>query len=105
MPEPILIAQPAIGDDELAAVASVLRSGSLAQGAQVAAFEAEFSALVADRQCIAVSSGTAALQLALAALGIGAGDEVIIPSFTFAATAHAVTMTGARPVFADVRSD
>ena len=105
VPEPILIAQPAIGDDELAAVASVLRSGSLAQGAQVAAFEAEFSALVADRQCIAVSSGTAALQLALAALGIGAGDEVIVPSFTFAATAHAVTMTGARPVFADVRSD
>ena len=103
--EPILIAQPAIGDDEVAAVSCVLRSGSLAQGMQVAAFEAEFARLVGGRECIAVSSGTAALQVALVALGIGAGDEVIVPSFTFAATAHAVALTGATPVFADVRAD
>jgi dTDP-4-amino-4,6-dideoxygalactose transaminase len=103
--EPILIAQPAVGDEELAAVAAVLRSRLLAQGAEVAAFEAEFSALVDQRHCIAVSSGTTALYFALVALGVGPGDEVIVPSFTFAATAHSVSLTGARPVFADVREE
>jgi dTDP-4-amino-4,6-dideoxygalactose transaminase len=103
--EPIAIARPAIGDLEVAAVTAVLRSGSLVQGSEVAAFESEFSALVAGRHCIAVASGTSALHLALSAIGVGPGDEVIVPSFTFAATAHAVSMAGARPVFADVRED
>jgi len=103
--EQILIAQPAIGEAEIAAVTSVLRSQALVQGQQVAAFEDEFASLVAGRRCVAVASGTAALHLALAALGIGPGDEVIVPSFTFAATAHAVSLTGARPVFADVSAD
>jgi perosamine synthetase len=103
--EPIAIARPAIGDMEVAAVTAVLRSGSLVQGSEVAAFESEYSALVAGRHCIAVASGTSALHLALSAIGVGRGDEVIVPSFTFAATAHAVSMAGARPVFADVRVD
>src|SRR3954468_13271025 len=103
--EPVRIAQPSIGDAEVSAVTSVLRSRSLVQGAEVAAFEEAFASDVEGRPCVAVSSGSAALQLALTAMGIGPGDEVIVPSFTFAATAHAVSLTGARPVFADVRID
>jgi dTDP-4-amino-4,6-dideoxygalactose transaminase len=96
-------AQPIVGDAERAAVDRVLRSGMLAQGPEVEAFEGEFSALIVDgRHCVAVNSGTSALHLALLAAGIGPGDEVIVPSFTFAATANSVAMTGARPVFADI---
>jgi dTDP-4-amino-4,6-dideoxygalactose transaminase len=93
---------PVVGDAEVAAVTAVLRSGQLAQGAEVAAFEEEFSALVGGRHCVAVNSGTSALQLLIGALGIGAGDEVVVPSFTFAATANAVRLMGAEPVFADI---
>jgi len=91
-----------VGDDETAAVLGVLRSGRLVQGQEVAAFEAEFAALVGGRTCVAVNSGTSALHLGLLAAGIGPGDEVVIPSFTFAATANAVVMAGATPVFADI---
>jgi dTDP-4-amino-4,6-dideoxygalactose transaminase len=91
-----------IGEEEKAAVARVLTLGALVQGAEVAAFESEFSELVGGRLCVAVNSGTSALHLALVAAGIGTGDEVIVPSFTFAATANAVATTGARPVFADI---
>ena len=98
-------AKPIVGDDERAAVDAVLASGGLAQGPQVAAFEAEFSAVVGGRECVAVNSGTSALHMALIALGIGAGDEVIVPSFTFAATANAVALTGATPVFVDIEAD
>lgn len=98
----IPIAQPIIGRDVRKAVNKVLRSGSLAQGPEVAAFENEFSKLVNDRECIAVNSGTSALHLALLSLGVGLGDEVIVPSFTFAATANAVALTGAKPVFVDI---
>ena len=96
-------AKPLIGDEERAAVDAVLRSGMVAQGPQVAAFEEEFAAaLLGGRGAVAVSSGTAGLHVGLLACGIGPGDEVIVPSFTFAATANAVALTGARPVFADI---
>ncbi|MET0998863.1 MAG: DegT/DnrJ/EryC1/StrS family aminotransferase [Marmoricola sp.] len=94
-----------VGDEETAAVLRVLRSGRLVQGQEVAAFEEEFSALVGGRTCVAVNSGTSALHLGLLAAGIGPGDEVVVPSFTFAATANAVAMTGATPVFADIDPD
>jgi dTDP-4-amino-4,6-dideoxygalactose transaminase len=98
-------AQPIIGDDERAAVDRVLLSGMLAQGPEVKAFEDEFSPHVGNRHCIAVNSGTSALHMAFVAAGIRAGDEVIVPSFSFAATANAVRLTGAIPVFADVETD
>jgi dTDP-4-amino-4,6-dideoxygalactose transaminase len=100
---PIPAAKPIIGDEEREAVDRVLRSGMIAQGPEVAAFEQEFSAeLVAGRACVAVNSGTSGLHLGLLAAGVGPGDEVIVPSFTFAATANSVALTGATPVFADI---
>ncbi len=96
-------AKPLIGDEEREAVDRVLRSGMIAQGPEVGAFEREFGEqLVGGRTCVAVSSGTAGLHLGLLASGIGPGDEVIVPSFTFAATANSVALTGATPVFADI---
>jgi dTDP-4-amino-4,6-dideoxygalactose transaminase len=95
-------ARPLIGEEERSAVDRVLQSGMMAQGPEVAAFESEFSAIVADRQCIAVNSGTSGLHMALIAAGIKQGDEVIVPSFTFAATANTVALTGATPVFVDI---
>mgnify|MGYP001209298160 CR=1 FL=1 len=99
-------AKPVIGEEERAAVDRVLASGMIAQGPEVAAFEEEFSeVLVGGRTCVAVNSGTSGLHLGLLAAGIGAGDEVIVPSFTFAATANSVALTGATPVFADIEAD
>lgn len=96
-------AKPLIGDEEREAVDRVLRSGMLAQGPEVAAFESEFEKHFGlDRACVAVSSGTSGLHLGLLASGIGPGDEVIVPSFSFAATANSVALTGATPVFADI---
>ena len=96
-------ARPFVGDEECAAVDRVLRSGSLAQGPEVAQFEREFEAHFAlGRPCVAVSSGTSGLHVGLLASGVRAGDEVIVPSFTFAGTANAVALAGARPVFADI---
>jgi dTDP-4-amino-4,6-dideoxygalactose transaminase len=83
----------------------VLISGKLAQGMRVGIFESEFSKLVMGRECVAVNSGTSGLHVALLALGLGPGDEVIVPSFTFAATANSVSLTGATPVFADIDPD
>lgn len=103
--EPVRIAKPLIGDEERAAVDRVLRSGVISSGPEVASFEEEFSELVGGRSCVAVNSGTSALHVALLALGIGAGDEVIVPSFTFAATANAVRLAGAQPVFADIEPE
>jgi dTDP-4-amino-4,6-dideoxygalactose transaminase len=74
----------------------------LAQGTEVSAFENDFSKIVSDAFCVAVNSGTSAIHLSLLALGIGQGDEVIVPSFTFAATANAVALTGATPIFIDI---
>jgi dTDP-4-amino-4,6-dideoxygalactose transaminase len=99
-------ARPIIGDEERAAVDRVLVSGMVAQGPEVAAFEREFAEqLVGGRICVAVNSGTSGLHLGLLAAGIGQGDEVIVPSFTFAATANSVALTGATPVFADISPD
>lgn len=102
----IPVAKPQIGLAERRAVDRVLRSGMLAQGPEVASFEKEFSDMVAGgRPCIAVNSGTSGQHLGLLAAGVGPGDEVIVPSFTFAATANSVALTGARPVFADISLD
>lgn len=106
MTEFISPAKPLIGDEECAAVERVLRSGMLAQGPEVAAFEKEFSEHFGlGRACVAVNSGTSGLHLGLLSSGIKAGDEVIVPSFTFAATANSVALTGATPVFADIDAD
>ncbi|WP_025134040.1 DegT/DnrJ/EryC1/StrS aminotransferase family protein [Leucobacter sp. PH1c] len=96
-------AKPIIGDEEREAVDRVLRSGMIAQGPEVAAFEAEFAEhFVNGRATVAVNSGTSGQHLGLLAAGVGAGDEVIVPSFTFAATGNSVALTGATPVFADI---
>ena len=98
----IPIAKPLINWREQLAVMRVLKSGSLTQGPEVKLFEEEFSKIVGDRECVAVNSGTSALHVSLLALGIGSGDEVILPSFTFAATANVVALVGATPVFVDI---
>lgn len=101
-PSPIPAAAPLIGDEERAAVDRVMRSGMIAGGPEVEAFETEFSRHVDGYECVAVNSGTSALHLGLLAAGIQPGDEVIVPSFTFAATANAVALAGGTPVFVDI---
>jgi len=98
----IPISKPAIGKEEIRAAAQVLMSGNLAQGQRTEQFENGFSKYAGTKFGIAVSSGTAALQLGLQALGLKKGDEVITTPFTFAATANAVLHCGARPVFSDI---
>jgi perosamine synthetase len=98
----IVLAKPKIGFKEKVSVLKVLQSGNLAQGPEVKKLESEFSKLVSGRECVAVNSGTSALHIALLSLGIGPGDEVIVPSFTFAATANSVALTGATPIFVDI---
>lgn len=98
----IPIARPIIGDEEIQAVADVLKSGMLAQGESVKRFEDEFSNYLGVKNAIAVSNGTVALDLAIRALGLKPGDEVITPAFTFIATANCALYSGLRPVFADV---
>jgi perosamine synthetase len=98
----IPVAKPLVGRDDIRAVVKVMKSGGLAQGPQVSRFEREFSNFVGGRECVAVNSGTSGLHVALLSLGIGPGDEVIVPSFTFAATANSVSLTGGTPVFVDI---
>jgi perosamine synthetase len=100
----IPISRPVIGEEEIRAVTEVLKSGNLAQGRKVEQFEAGFSKFIGARFAAAVSSGTAALQIGLQAIGIKKGDEVITTPFTFAATANAIIHCGATPVFADIDS-
>ena len=99
-------AKPLISEEEIEAVARVMRSGMIAQGPEVKSFEEEFGAhFRLDRECVAVNSGTSGLHVGLLAAGVGPGDEVIVPSFTFAATANSVALTGATPVFADIEPE
>jgi dTDP-4-amino-4,6-dideoxygalactose transaminase len=93
--------QPELGE----AVERVLRSGWFLLGPETEAFEEEFAAFCGRRHAVAVASGTEALRLALRALGVGTGDEVVLPAFTAVPTAAAVCATGASPVFADVERD
>ena len=101
----IPIARPQIGQEEEEAVLAVLRSGRLSQGPEVAAFEREFAGASGTRHAVACASGTSALQMSLLALGVGPGDDVLVPALSFAATANAVIACGARPVFCDVKED
>jgi len=98
----IPIARPVVGPEEEQAVLDVLRSGQLAEGPRVRAFEEEFAAYVGTRHAIAVNSGTAALIVALQANGVGQGDEVITSPFSFIATATSIIACGATPVFVDI---
>lgn len=94
--------RPTVDEEDIGAVVAVLRSGHLAQGQAVAQFERDVAAYLGRRGGVATSSGTAALHLALLALGIGPGDEVVLPSYTCVALLHAVTYVGAAPVLAEV---
>ena len=98
----IRLVVPEIGEEEIQAVISVLRSGYLVQGEYVQEFERLVAEYVGVKHGVAVSSGTAALHLGLLALGIGPGDEVIVPDFTFPATANVVELVGAKPVLIDI---
>jgi dTDP-4-amino-4,6-dideoxygalactose transaminase len=98
----ITLSKPSIGDEEIASVVEVLKSGMLASGARVKQFEEAFAVAAGAAEAVAVGSGTAALHIGLLAIGVGPGDEVIVPSFTFAASANSVRLTGATPVFADI---
>jgi dTDP-4-amino-4,6-dideoxygalactose transaminase len=95
---------PAVGEEEIEAVARTIRSGWLTTGHNAAELERRFGEYVGAKHALAVSSGTAAMHLALVALGIGPGDEVITTPITWPATANVIVHTGATPVFADVRA-
>jgi perosamine synthetase len=105
----IQINAPQIGKEEIEAVVRVMKSGGLTHGLgagpMVTEFEKSFAKYVKTKHAVAMNSGTAALHSSLAAAGIGHGDEVILPSFTFVATAEVVAMIGAKPVFVDINPD
>ena len=96
------IARPVVTEEDRRRVLEVLSSGKLSSGEWVERFEAAFAAYVQVPHAVATSSGTAGLEVLLEALGVGPGDEVVVPAFTFAATANAVVHRGARPVFVDI---
>lgn len=101
----IPISKPNVGEREIEAVSEVIRSGMIAQGAKVAELEEGFAAMIGAKHAIATNNGTTALHTALMAHDIGVGDEVIIPSFSFFATASAILAAGATPVFVDIEAD
>jgi dTDP-4-amino-4,6-dideoxygalactose transaminase len=98
----INVAKPWLGEEEAKAAADAILSGWVAQGPRVAEFEADFAELVQAKHAVALSNCTTALHLALIVAGVGPGDDVIVPSFSFIATTNAAIYVGARPVFADV---
>lgn len=98
----IRLARPDVGEAELAAIGEVLATGQLTMGPRVGEFEGLLARACGVEHAVAVSSGTAAIHLALLALGIGAGDEVIVPAYTFPATANAVELCGGKAVLVDV---
>jgi len=98
----IPVARPAIGQEEISAVTAVLQSGMLASGERVVEFEKKFADYCGTTHAVAINNGTAAIHAALLAADIGPGDEVIVPTFSFVATASAVSMCGAKPIFADI---
>jgi dTDP-4-amino-4,6-dideoxygalactose transaminase len=98
----LLVAQPVLGEQEKAALAAVIDSGWITMGDRVRAFEREFAARHGAADAVAVNSCTAALHLILEALGVGPGDEVLVPSLTFVATANSVLYAGATPVLVDI---
>jgi dTDP-4-amino-4,6-dideoxygalactose transaminase len=98
----IRLAFPEVGEEELAEIAAVLETGQLTMGPKVEEFEALLAAAAGTEHAAAVSSGTAALHLAVLALGIGEGDEVLVPAYTFPATANVVALAGGHPVLVDV---
>ena len=102
---PIPMSSPDIDESDVAAVAAVVRSGRLALGPKTEELEARIAAYAGTRHAVAVSSGTAALHLAVRGLGLGPGSEVLVPSFTFAASVNVLLFEGARPVFVDVEPD
>lgn len=97
--------KPSIGEDEIQAVVETLKSGWLTTGSKVKRFEEDFARYVGSKHAVAVNSGTAALHLALDAVGIKEGDEVIVPTMTFAATAEVVLYFKAKPVLVDCQRD
>lgn len=101
----IPVAKPQVGQEEVDAVARVVRSGQYASGPEVAEFEREFAKWNGSEYAVAVSSGTAALHIAMEAIGVSPGDEVIVPPLTFFATVSSVLYLGATPVFADIDGD
>ncbi len=101
----IPVSRPSLGAEELASVKTVFDSGWLGLGAQVLEFEQALQQFLGAKHVVCTNTGTTALHLALDALGIRKGDEVIVPSFTFVATIQAITATGAKPVFCDIHAD
>jgi dTDP-4-amino-4,6-dideoxygalactose transaminase len=101
----IPISKPLFGEEEMRAVVEPLESGWVVQGPKVAEFEKRFAAYTGTPNAIATTSATTALHLALVALGVGPGDEVIVPAFTWVATANVAEMQGAKPVFVDIDLD
>lgn len=101
----IPVSRPSLGAEELASVKTVFDSCWLGLGAQVFEFEQGLQKFLGARHAVCTNTGTTAIHLALDALDIGRGDEVIVPSFTFVATAQAITATGAKPVFCDIHAD
>src|SRR5262252_1695726 len=93
--------RPSIGDEEITAVQKVLCSGWLTTGPVALQFEKDFAAYIGCKWALAVNSCTSALQLALDAIGLHPADEVLLPTYTFTATAEVVTYFGARPIFCD----
>jgi perosamine synthetase len=101
----IQVFKPSLGEEEFEALREIFKTGWIGLGPKTAEFEQKFAAYVGARYAVGMNSATAALHLAMAALGIGPGDEVLVPTITFVSTAHAVMYCGATPVFVDIEPD